>query len=62
MIAFFIDKDRKPEKKKTYEIIISQGTQGTFKGIKCFTCGLTSWNEHDIKEKYCGNCHKFHED
>lgn len=29
--------------------------------IKCRVCGLTSGNENDVKHKYCGNCHKFHE-
>ena len=30
-------------------------------GIKCRKCGLTSWNENDVRALYCGNCHKFHE-
>jgi hypothetical protein len=29
--------------------------------IKCKTCSLTSYNPNDIKEKFCGRCHKFHE-
>jgi len=29
--------------------------------IRCALCGLKSFNEHDIDQKYCGNCNKFHE-
>jgi hypothetical protein len=28
--------------------------------ITCFKCGMTSWNENDVRERYCGNCHEFH--
>ena len=31
-------------------------------GIKCHTCGLTSWNFNDVRERYCGKCHVFHDD
>jgi ribosomal protein L37E len=37
---------------------------GTFDNddfIACLICGLESFNENDIKEKYCGNCKIFHE-
>lgn len=30
--------------------------------ITCYTCGLASYNPNDIENKYCGNCHKFHDD
>lgn len=30
--------------------------------ITCPLCGRTSWHIDDIKEKYCGHCHKFHDD
>lgn len=29
------------------------------KWIKCLRCGMVSYNENDIKHKYCGNCHQF---
>lgn len=32
------------------------------KGITCPQCGMTSYNLNDIKEKYCGHCHQWHED
>jgi ribosomal protein S27AE len=25
--------------------------------ITCPRCGMTSYNENDIREGYCGNCH-----
>lgn len=43
----------------TYEIVTSK--DGKQKGIKCLDCGLTSWHYKDVEEKYCGNCHEFHE-
>lgn len=30
--------------------------------ITCTDCGMTSYNPNDIKHKYCGNCHKWHDD
>jgi hypothetical protein len=32
------------------------------RAIYCLTCGMTSHNPHDVENRYCGNCHKFHED
>jgi hypothetical protein len=43
----------------TYKIVTSK--DGKQKGIKCLDCGLTSWHYRDVEEKYCGNCHEFHE-
>lgn len=31
------------------------------KGITCLLCGMTSNNENDVRERYCGNCHQFYE-
>jgi hypothetical protein len=30
-------------------------------GILCRTCGLVSWNPHDVEEKYCGKCCDWHQ-
>lgn len=27
--------------------------------ITCPKCGMTSYNPHDEREGYCGNCHEF---
>jgi hypothetical protein len=32
------------------------------KSITCHVCGQTSWSAGDVREKYCGNCHVFHDD
>ena len=29
--------------------------------ITCPKCGMTSYNANDIRERYCGNCHQFHD-
>ena len=29
--------------------------------ITCPRCGRTSWNENDVRERYCGACHQFHD-
>lgn len=38
-------------------VILEEG-----KAIRCQTCGLTSWHPEDVKNRYCGKCHVFHED
>lgn len=30
--------------------------------ITCPRCGMTSYNPSDVKNKYCGSCHRFHHD
>lgn len=32
-----------------------------FPHIRCPKCGMVSYNPNDIRERYCGNCHAFHE-
>ena len=29
--------------------------------ITCPSCGKTSYNPGDIQNRYCGNCHEFHD-
>jgi protein-arginine kinase activator protein McsA len=29
--------------------------------ITCPQCGMTSYNPNDIRYRYCGNCHQFHD-
>ncbi len=29
--------------------------------IKCLLCGMTSHNQDDVLNLYCGHCHRFHE-
>ena len=42
----------------TYEIIDTNGNGKL--AIKCLICDMTSHNKNDINQKYCGNCHQFH--
>lgn len=29
--------------------------------ITCPTCRMTSYNPNDVRYRYCGNCHEFHD-
>ena len=29
--------------------------------ITCPQCGMTSHNPNDERERYCGNCHQYHD-
>lgn len=33
-----------------------------FPSIKCPKCRMVSYNTNDIQQKFCGNCHEWHED
>jgi len=35
---------------------------GPLPAIRCNGCGLTSYNQNDVEQRYCGRCHVFHED
>ena len=30
--------------------------------ITCPQCHLTSYHREDVRQRFCGNCHEFHED
>ena len=32
------------------------------RAIRCKTCHSISHNPNDVEERYCGQCHAFHED
>jgi hypothetical protein len=42
----------------TYVIAISDNDRC----ITCLHCGLTSWNEKDVRNHYCSYCREFHDD
>lgn len=44
-----------PSKTTSYSIDEASGS------ITCLRCGMTSYSPSDVREKYCGNCHRFHE-
>ena len=31
------------------------------RSIKCFRCSMTSHHPEDVKRKYCGKCHEYHD-
>lgn len=31
------------------------------RAIKCLKCNRTSWHPEDVKQRYCGHCHEFHD-
>lgn len=45
----------------------SQPMQNTYRisadgrSITCRGCGFTSYHPEDVRQLYCGNCHRFHE-
>jgi hypothetical protein len=41
------------------KMLLVPATYEHAQGIRCLSCGLTSYNANDIREKYCGNCHAF---
>lgn len=37
--------------------IIEQG-----RAIECLGCGAVSYHPEDVRHRYCGHCHQFHDD
>jgi ribosomal protein L37E len=40
-----------------YTLVTKDGVTG----IRCLTCGRTSYHPEDVRHKYCGHCHIFHD-
>jgi hypothetical protein len=57
------DIDEKIIQQKYDEIIRNEMWRNPkeFPSIKCPQCRMVSYNENDIKHKFCGNCHEWHE-
>lgn len=32
------------------------------KSITCLECGAISWHPLDVQQRYCGRCHRFHDE
>lgn len=43
----------------TYRLLLVPGRPAA---IKCLICNRVSYHPKDIEAKYCGFCHRFHED
>jgi hypothetical protein len=41
--------------------VLREQTPPALPSITCPRCGRTSYNPNDIRERYCGACHHFHE-
>jgi hypothetical protein len=54
-----LGRDWRKMKPPGYTVITNVHTGA--KSIRCDTCGLTSHNSNDVKNLYCGFCHRFHE-
>jgi hypothetical protein len=46
----------------TYQLVTAWLEYRSYPGITCLICGRTSYNRHDIDQRYCGHCHRFHKD
>ncbi len=48
----------------SYAIIhqLDRRTGRELTGIRCLNCERTSWNDGDVQNLYCANCHIFHAD
>lgn len=44
--------------KPTYEVGVIEGDRF----IRFHPCGVVSFNKNDVKEHYCGKCHRFIEE
>lgn len=54
-----MDENEKPKKKKNrYRIVYFEGESG----LQCYECGYVSWNENDLKNRYCTRCKVFLDD
>jgi len=42
------------------EYTINKDERGNSISITCHTCNMTSFSRGDIRHKYCGKCHKYH--
>jgi hypothetical protein len=57
-MAYTWDRERMHKITEHYEIGTTD--QGDF--IRCLHCGLKSFHPDDVKNRYCGKCHVFHEE
>jgi hypothetical protein len=44
-----------------YDLITDEQHRRMVLGIRCHTCDRVSFHPKDIRERYCGHCHVFHE-
>ena len=45
-----------------YDLVVVEQQSRLVLGIRCHTCDRVSFHPKDINERYCGQCHVFHEE
>jgi len=66
-LDLFVGKKKSKKPRRSYEIILpgsdplqANRCKNIFTAIRCNQCGHVSWNQNDMKYKYCGHCKTFH--
>ena len=44
-----------------YDLVTVEAGGRLVLGIQCQTCRRISFHPNDVRERYCGHCHVFHE-
>jgi len=52
---------RKVESNITYLIEEDISRPTPLMRITCRRCSMTSYSEGDVRHRYCGNCHQYHD-
>lgn len=45
-----------------YDLVVNRETGRMVLGIRCHQCQRVSYHPKDVEERYCGACHRFHEE
>lgn len=45
-----------------YDLVVHRETKRLVLGIRCHTCQRVSYHPQDVEQRYCGACHRFHND
>lgn len=45
-----------------YDLLVVEERRRLLLAIRCHTCDRVSFHPTDVTERYCGHCHRFHED
>jgi hypothetical protein len=45
-----------------YDLVVVQDGKRLVLAIRCHACQRISYHPKDVRERYCGACHAFHEE
>ena len=45
-----------------YDLVVLAQVRRLVLAIRCHTCQRISTHPKDVRERYCGACHRFHDD